>query len=448
MIPFFLGKPFLLLYTFHLTFLSCRAMYARWRALFLYSLNPARHSQVCYYSQQKRPSFLGQFLENVKRDVEKSKEMKESLRKFRDEAERLEQSDALKAARKKFDTIEAESSKSSRVLRNKLSEVKEKLGSRLTDVQKTEAYKKVEEIGGELGKRAASAGESLSHKSQEMAKTATFKTLQDKVKAVTKEVEDTALYQAKVYRAPKQLRRRSETLQSDENRTVEANPHATGVDLHKDSKWFASWQNFKENNSYYNKVLEMKMRYDESDSPVVRASRMLTDKVSDIMGGLFQRTELSEALTEITKMDPNFDKDAFLRECERDIIPTILEAMNRPDLDVLKDWCYEAPFNVLSTPIKQALQAGYIFDSKVLDIDNVEMAMGKVVEQGPILVISFRSQQIMALRNAKGDIVEGDPNKIMRVTYVWVMCRDQTEINPRAAWRLMDLSAQSAEQML
>lgn len=30
-------------------------------------------------------------------------------------------------------------------------------------------------------------------------------------------------------------------------------------------------------------------------------------------------------LTEILKVDPSFDKDSFLKLCERDIIPNILE---------------------------------------------------------------------------------------------------------------------------
>ncbi|CAG0887515.1 unnamed protein product, partial [Cyprideis torosa] len=402
--------------------------------------------QIAYLSQQKRPSFFGQFVENVRSGLEKDKQMKESLKKFRQEAEKLEHSEALKAARKKFENIEAESQKGSEVLRKKILGIKEKVGTTLSEVQKTPAYKKVEAFGGELGRKAASATETLSDKGKEVASTATFKTIQDRVKAVQQEVEDTSLFKSRVYKAPKELRKRQSTIA--EEKEVEANPDATGMVLHKDSKWYASWQNFKDNNPYYNKVLEMKIRYDESDSPVIRASRMLTDKVSDIMGGLFQRTELSEALTEIIKIDPSFDKDVFLRECEREIIPTILEAINRPDLDILKDWCHEAPYNVLSTPIKQALTMGYVFDSKILDIDNVDLVMGKVVEQGPILVLSFRSQQIMCLKNVKGEVVEGDPNKIMRVTYVWVLCRDQNELDPRAAWRLMDLSAQSTEQML
>lgn len=42
-------------------------------------------------------------------------------------------------------------------------------------------------------------------------------------------------------------------------------------------------------------------------------------------GGLFSKTEMSEVLTEILKVDPSFDKDSFLKQCERDIIPNILE---------------------------------------------------------------------------------------------------------------------------
>ena len=92
--------------------------------------------------------------------------------------------------------------------------------------------------------------------------------------------------------------------------------------------------------------------------------------------------------------------------------------------------------------------SGYKMDCHVLDVDNLDLLMGKVVEQGPILVINFTAQQIMCVRNAAGGVVEGDPEKILRVTYVWVLCRDQAELDPKAAWRLMDLSANSSEQFI
>lgn len=47
-------------------------------------------------------------------------------------------------------------------------------------------------------------------------------------------------------------------------------------------------------------------------------------------GGFFSKTELSDVLTEILRVDPTFDKDRFLHQCETDIIPNILEVRAMP----------------------------------------------------------------------------------------------------------------------
>lgn len=79
------------------------------------------------YSNQRAPGFLSKFVENIKQEMQKNKEMKENLKKFREEAEKLEQSDALKSARKKFQTVESEASKSSEVLKEKIEGLREKV---------------------------------------------------------------------------------------------------------------------------------------------------------------------------------------------------------------------------------------------------------------------------------------------------------------------------------
>ena len=45
-----------------------------------------------------------------------------------------------------------------------------------------------------------------------------------------------------------------------------------------------------------------------------------------LVGGVFTKTEMSEVLTEIVKMDPHFDKERFIKECQYEIIPNVLEA--------------------------------------------------------------------------------------------------------------------------
>lgn len=46
-----------------------------------------------------------------------------------------------------------------------------------------------------------------------------------------------------------------------------------------------------------------------------------------------------------------------------------------------------------------------------------QLAMGKMMEQGPVLVLTFNSQQILVVRDAKDNVVEGDPvSKIIQIT--------------------------------
>lgn len=39
----------------------------------------------------------------------------------------------------------------------------------------------------------------------------------------------------------------------------------------------------------------------------------------------------------------------------------------------------------------------------------LQLAMGKMMEQGPVLIITFQAQLVMVIRNSKGEVVEGDP---------------------------------------
>ena len=51
------------------------------------------------------------------------------------------------------------------------------------------------------------------------------------------------------------------------------------------------------------------------------------------------------------------------------------------------------------------MQMGYVLNSKVLDIDSLDLAMGKMMEQGPVLVITFNSQQILWVKDRKGKVM-------------------------------------------
>ncbi|XP_003461438.1 mitochondrial import inner membrane translocase subunit TIM44 [Cavia porcellus] len=402
------------------------------------------------YSSGNRKGFLSGLLDNIKQELAKNKEMKESIKKFRDEAKKLEESDALQEARRKYKTIESETVRTSEAIRRKLGQLTGTVKESLDEVSKSDLGRKIKEGVEEAAKTAKQSAESVSKGGEKLGRTAAFKALSQGVESVKKEIDESVLGRMGPYRRPERLRKRTEFVGEKlrEEKVFEANEEALGVVLHKDSRWYQQWKDFRDNNVVFNRFFEMKMKYDESDNVLIRASRALTDKVTDVLGGLFSKTEMSEVLTEILRVDPAFDKDRFLKQCESDIIPNVLEAMISGELDILRDWCYEATYSQLAHPIQQAKALGLQFHSRILDIDNIDLAMGKMMEQGPVLIITFQAQLVMVIRNTKGEVVEGDPDKVLRMLYVWALCRDQDELNPYAAWRLLDVSASSTEQIL
>lgn len=248
--------------------------------------------------------------------------------------------------------------------------IKQKVSETIETVQQSELGKKGIEVKEGITKQAKAAADVLAKSGEKLADAQAIKTIGKGVQAVSEEVN----FEAGLYRRPEVLRKRKELSAMADDREIKPNEDATTVELHKDSKWSQSWTSFRDNNPYVNKIFDWKMKYDESDNPMVRVTRLITDKVTDVFGGLFTKTELSEVLTEIVKMDPSFDKVNFIRELEQDIIPNVLEAMVRGDLDILQDWCHEAAYNVISTPIKKVLQSGYRMQSKILDLNNVDVS--------------------------------------------------------------------------
>lgn len=390
-------------------------------------------------SNEPPKGFLAKLVDNIKTEWSQNKEVKESLEKFRQETQKLEETEALKQAREKYKKVEAESLKD---VNEVLQTAKDSLKSGVDKAKEAELFKKTIEIGDKISNKAKGAAEEISKQSEFLKQSTAFKT-------VEKEIDNVDMLSS-LYKAPKELLKREERSAFNDfkqDRVVEPNENVQEIELHKDSKWSQNWRKFKEDNPYVDKVFEFKMKYDESDNPLVRATRSFVDKISDTMGGLFQTTDLSKVLTEICKVEPNFDINNFLKECEKFIIPTILESMCQGRLDILEDWCYEAVFNVLSQPQKEAQKLGLKIHSKILDIQNVELAMGKLMDQGPVLVITFHAQQLTYVQDSKGNVTEGDKDKVIQNTYVMAFCRDQNDLNPNTAWRLIDVAMQQSQFM-
>ncbi|XP_042883523.1 mitochondrial import inner membrane translocase subunit TIM44-like [Penaeus japonicus] len=57
---------------------------------------------------QRPPTFLGKIIENLRDELSRNQKMKESLKEFRKDMEKLEKSEALQKAREKYQSVEEE----------------------------------------------------------------------------------------------------------------------------------------------------------------------------------------------------------------------------------------------------------------------------------------------------------------------------------------------------
>jgi len=74
-----------------------------------------------------RRGFLDNLIDSIKQEYNKDTELKESIAKFRKEAQELENSEALQQARQKFKDIEKETAQSSEAIQEALGKVKHKI---------------------------------------------------------------------------------------------------------------------------------------------------------------------------------------------------------------------------------------------------------------------------------------------------------------------------------
>ena len=57
-------------------------------------------------------------------------------------------------------------------------------------------------------------------------------------------------------------------------------------------------------------------------------------------------------------------------------------------------------------------------EGNLLDIRNVELLTGRIIDDNPILVLSLHAQQVSFATAPDGSVIEGDKNKISHVQYI------------------------------
>ena len=184
----------------------------------------------------------------------------------------------------------------------------------------------------------------------------------------------------------------------------------------------------------------MNKTYQESENPLILTARGITDRIA----GFFAENETAIVIKKFRQMDPNFQVEPFLRDLREYILPEVLDAYVKADVETLKMWLSEAQYSVYEALTKQYLQAGLKSDGRILDIRHVDILKARMLEPGeiPVFIITCRTQEVHVYRNAKsGQLAAGMEDKVQLVTYAIGITRIPEDVtNPETrGWRLIEV---------
>jgi import inner membrane translocase subunit TIM44 len=180
--------------------------------------------------------------------------------------------------------------------------------------------------------------------------------------------------------------------------------------------------------------------YEESENPLISTARSISDRIT----GFFAETETATVIKKFREIDPNFQMEEFLRELREYMLPEVLDAYVKGDIETLKLWLSDAQFSVYAALAKQYTTAGLVSDGRILDIRGVDVMSARLLDPGdiPVFVVTCRAQEVHVYKNAKtGKLAAGMEDKVQLVTYAIGMTRIPEEVsNPETrGWRLIEL---------
>jgi len=143
---------------------------------------------------------------------------------------------------------------------------------------------------------------------------------------------------------------------------------------------------------------------------------------------------LAAGYAQIQRLDPGFNEEDFLVGA-RVAFEMILNGYASGDTDTLRALLSNEVYSNFAKAIQDRERAGHVMEDTLVGImksDLVEIFMEGTVAH---VTVKFVSEQVNAVHDENGDVVEGDPGTVLTVTDFWTFAHDTKSADPN--WTLV-----------
>lgn len=144
---------------------------------------------------------------------------------------------------------------------------------------------------------------------------------------------------------------------------------------------------------------------------------------------------LGPGLTQIKLADPLFDPDQFI-DGAKVAFEMVLDSFSQGDVKTLRQLLNDDVYDNFYQAIQARESANQRLEETLVGIDSAELIEARLEDYKALLTAKFVSQQVNALYDADGQVIEGNPNEVVTVTDIWTFQRNTRDRDPN--WVLIE----------
>jgi predicted lipid-binding transport protein (Tim44 family) len=145
-------------------------------------------------------------------------------------------------------------------------------------------------------------------------------------------------------------------------------------------------------------------------------------------------TPLSAGLTQIKLADRDFDEDGFL-EGAKGAFEMIVDAYAQGDRKTLRQLLANDVYGDFEAAIDERERQGQGLETTLVNIREADIVEAELQGRTAFVTVKFVSEQINALKDRTGQVIEGDTEHVADVTDIWTFARNTKSRDPN--WTLV-----------
>jgi len=138
---------------------------------------------------------------------------------------------------------------------------------------------------------------------------------------------------------------------------------------------------------------------------------------------------LDAALTQIKLADRTFEEPGFITGATA-AFEMIVNSFAEGDTETLQNLLSDEVYDNFAAAIRDREAQERTHETTVVGIDVVEIIEAEMQEQNALVSVKYVSEQVNVTRESNGDIAEGDPSAVARITDIWTFTRNVSSSDP------------------